>query len=56
MYLTDTLDDPKIEGVDIPMFLEAISKSRAAANAVKRQEPVVVVIGNRRPVLVVSAR
>ena len=46
VYLTDTLDDPRIEDANIPLFFDAISKSRAAANKVKKEEPVVVVIGN----------
>ena len=46
VYLTDTLGDPAADDAEVPMFYEPISKSRDAANKVKRDEPVVVVIGN----------
>ena len=46
VYLTDTLDDPQIENPEMPMFFEAISQSRAAANRVKRDETIVVALGN----------
>ena len=46
VHLTDTLDDPRIEDPEMPMYFEALSKSRAEANRIKREEPIVVVIGN----------
>ena len=46
VYLTDTLGDPAADDAEVPMFYELISKSRDAANKAKRDEPVVVVIGN----------
>ena len=46
IYLADTLDDPKIENANKQLFFEALGESRAAANKVKKEESVVVVIGN----------
>ena len=46
VYLTNTLDNPHLEQPQPPLFFEPISESRNAANEVKRNEPVVVVIGN----------
>ena len=45
LYLTDTLADPESEE-SAALFFAPITQSRAAANRVKREEPVVVVIGN----------
>ena len=45
LYLTDTLADPASEPQEA-LFAAPITESRAAANKVKREEPVVVVIGN----------
>ena len=42
----DTLDNPNAEEAHIFAGLEPIARSRRAANKVKRDEPVVVVIGN----------
>ena len=49
IYLNDTLSDHadhQGEGTQVPMFFKPIAESRAAANKIKREEPVVVVIGN----------
>lgn len=47
LYVADTLDNPYVEQ-DKHIFaaLEPIARSRRAANSVKRDEPVLVVIGN----------
>ncbi len=46
MYVTDTLSDPDDDGGRFPGFLAPISHQRRAANRVKREEPITVVIGN----------
>ncbi len=46
MFVTDTLGNPYIEQEWIPAMLEPIAESRRQANAIKRQEPIMVVIGN----------
>lgn len=46
LYVADTLDDPYIEVTHLGGFYEPIAKSRNAANTVKREERVMVVIGN----------
>lgn len=45
-FLTDTLDDPNLQILPIGRMYEAIERSRKGANHVKREEPVMVVIGN----------
>ena len=45
-YLTDTLANPYVESEHLPAIYAPIAESRKIANAVKREEPVVVVIGN----------
>jgi hypothetical protein len=46
LYVTDTLSDPD-EDVDyIPQILKPLAESRKLANAIKRTEPITVVIGN----------
>jgi hypothetical protein len=45
-FVADTLDDPYIEQVHIPLTLEPIARSRREANKIKRDMPVLVVIGN----------
>ncbi|MGK3203724.1 type ISP restriction/modification enzyme [Amycolatopsis sp. MEPSY49] len=45
-FLTDTLDDPDIQHLPLGRMYEAIERSRKGANRVKREEPVMVVIGN----------
>ena len=46
VYLADTLSDPKAETSNYMLELEPISRSREAADKVKREKPVMVVIGN----------
>ncbi|GAB3561988.1 hypothetical protein GCM10027445_01730 [Amycolatopsis endophytica] len=45
-FLADTLDDPDAQTLPIGSMYEAIDRSRRGANLVKREEPVMVVIGN----------
>lgn len=46
LYVADTLADPDEETAWIPASLKPIAESRRAANAIKRKEPITVVIGN----------
>lgn len=46
LYLTDALSDPFVEDQQLAATFRQIAVSRRRANAVKREEPVVVVIGN----------
>ena len=46
LYVADTLDDPNAAEAHIYAGLEPIARSRREANKVKRDEPVLVVIGN----------
>ena len=46
MYVTDTLGNPHDDGGAFPGFTAAIGKQRKAANRVKREQPITVVIGN----------
>lgn len=46
LYVTDTLDDPNAPIEQLASGLGAISDSRRQASIVKREEPVMVVIGN----------
>ncbi len=46
LYVTDTLGNPYVEENYIPQMLRPLAESRRQANAVKRQEPITVVIGN----------
>ena len=46
MFVTDTLGNPYVEQEWIPAMLEPIADSRRQANAIKRNEPIMVVIGN----------
>ena len=46
LYVADTLADPEEEISDVISLVRPISESRKAANAIKRQEPITVVIGN----------
>lgn len=46
MYVTDTLGNPDDDGGAFPGFTAAIGQQRKAANRVKREEPITVVIGN----------
>lgn len=45
-FLTDALDDPDLQQLPMGRMYEAIERSRRGANRVKREEPVMVVIGN----------
>ncbi|MEV4142494.1 type ISP restriction/modification enzyme [Amycolatopsis sp. NPDC049691] len=45
-FLADTLDDPDVQHLPMGRMYEAIERSRKGANMVKREEPVMVVIGN----------
>lgn len=46
MYVTDTLGNPEDDGGAFPGFTAAIGQQRRAANRVKREQPITVVIGN----------
>lgn len=46
LYITDTLGDPFIEDVRLGSTYEPIAQSRRAANQVKKDTPITVVIGN----------
>lgn len=46
LYVTDTLGNPYAEEEYIPQMLKPLAQSRRDANAVKRAEPITVVIGN----------
>jgi hypothetical protein len=46
MFVTDTLDNPYVEQEWLPQILGPIAESRRQANNIKRQERIMVVIGN----------
>lgn len=46
MFVTDTLADPNAEQEYMPAMLRPISESRRRASAIKRDEPITVVLGN----------
>ncbi len=46
MFVTDTLSSPYVEDEWLPSILGPIAESRKQANAIKRREPITVVIGN----------
>jgi predicted helicase len=46
MFVTNTLDDPADDEGWLPSMLAPIAQSRKAANKIKREEPITVVIGN----------
>jgi hypothetical protein len=46
LYVTNTLGNPDEENEYIPQILKPLADSRRQANAIKRQEPITVVIGN----------
>ena len=46
MFVTDALSSPYIEDEWLPSILGSIAESRKQANAIKRREPITVVIGN----------
>lgn len=45
-YVTNTLDNPYIEDEHLGVLYEPIARSRREANQIKKDEPVLVVIGN----------
>ena len=46
MFVTDTLGNPQDDGGMFPGYTAAIGQQRKAANRVKREQPITVVIGN----------
>jgi len=46
MFVTDSLGNPFVEQEYLPTMYKAIGESRRAANKIKREEPITVVIGN----------
>ncbi|MBR7828176.1 N-6 DNA methylase [Actinospica sp. MGRD01-02] len=46
IYVADTLDDPYVEQTELGRTYEPIARCRRAANRLKREEPVMVIIGN----------
>ncbi len=46
MYVTDTLANPYIEDEKLGLLYEPIAESRRKANEIKKNQPVLVVIGN----------
>ena len=46
VYLTDTLESPRAEPPQLPLFMRPISEQRVRALAVKREAPVIVCLGN----------
>jgi len=46
LFITDTLGNPYVEEERLPQILQPIARSRREANAVKRDQPITVVIGN----------
>ena len=46
VYLTDTLESPRAEPPQLPLFMRPISEQRVKALAVKREAPVIVCLGN----------
>jgi predicted helicase len=46
MYVTNTLDNPYVEEQHLGNWYEPIAKARREANQIKRDEPVLVVLGN----------
>lgn len=46
LFITDTLGNPFVEEEQLPQILQPIARSRRSANAIKRSEPITVVIGN----------
>ncbi|HEX4302032.1 MAG TPA: type ISP restriction/modification enzyme [Rhizomicrobium sp.] len=46
LYITDTLGNPFAEEQYLPQMMQPVAKSRQEANAIKRGQPITVVIGN----------
>ena len=46
LFITDTLGNPFVEEEYLPLSVQAVAKSRRDANAIKKGQPITVVIGN----------
>lgn len=46
MFVTDTLANPNVEQESLPSFLDPIAESRRQANQIKKNERIMVVLGN----------
>ena len=46
VFLTDTLESPRAEPPQLPLFMQPISEQRVRALAVKKEVPVIVCLGN----------
>ena len=46
LFITDTLGNPFVEEQSLGQLYEPVAKSRRAANRIKREQPITVVIGN----------
>ena len=46
LFITDTLGNPYVEEQSLGQLYEPVAKSRRAANRIKREQPITVVIGN----------
>lgn len=46
LFITDTLGNPYVEDEHLPQMLQPIATSRREANAIKKGQPITVVIGN----------
>ncbi|QCI65139.1 type ISP restriction/modification enzyme [Phreatobacter stygius] len=46
LFITDTLGNPYVEDEWLPQFMQPIARSRQEANAIKKGQPITVVIGN----------
>jgi hypothetical protein len=46
LYITDTLGNPYVEDEWLPQVMQPIATSRKEANAIKKGQPITVVIGN----------
>ena len=46
VFLTDTLESPRAEPPQLPLFMQPISEQRVKALAVKKEVPVIVCLGN----------
>jgi len=46
LFITDTLANPYVEDEHLPQVMQPIATSRREANAIKKSQPITVVIGN----------
>lgn len=46
LFITDTLGDPFVEEDYIPSMMQPVAQSRRAANEIKREQKITVVVGN----------